>query len=483
MKNKYLLFIILFLSSISPVIGVDWNKFAEDVDGDWNSQYFVEYGAAYATITPQASSNGINIASTKYLFEDNLADFTYGSGPSDTGSKKNYFTVDHQVAVASVMGISEDNIKNGASVTINVDCPQGFDLVSLSNPAFVRPFNIILSTSYVVIGDYEKYEWFQKVSKRLWRGLSDSERESVRLNGPTSVTFDLSPDNPNLQNGDNAKYCVIFDIILELEGNVSNGVLTLDNGTTMPIANLDDYMASVSISIATNGIDGAPSQTIVIPFSGFYDSRLGSNDGESDNFSSLSIISTGRASNIKLDEEQGTPVEVATIDFMRTLGTGIKVLGDDEGREISSDEVDTFTSNAPDGTFEKYQTKIFLSSSANPEIDGGVFRFVHNDLKTGEILDDRNSISYEVRTTDNDTGDIVSFDGTMTRAKLDSSDQVIIPHDMFRTSHLGSGRQGTAWQEYQGSVDIILENKYNVMYSGTYHSYIYVHVFVEDETP
>ena len=90
--------------------------------------------------------------------------------------------------------------------------------------------------------------------------------------------------------------------------------------------------------------------------------------------------------------------------------------------------------------------------------------------------------SYEAK-TDKDTGDIVSFDGTMTSAKLDSSDQVIIPTNMFRLSHLFRGRQGTAWQEYNGIVDIILENKYNIMYSGAYRSYIYVHVFVEDETP
>ena len=474
MKSKLLLFIILSIFSISPVIGVDWNN----VSPDYPSDTFVEYDLPYATITPQSSSVGINIASTKYLFNDDLSNFTYGSGSSDTGGKKNYFTVDHQVAVASVLSISESDIKNGASVTIEVNCPQGFDLVSSSNPAFVRPFNIILSTSYVVIGTYDGS---QENRERRWRGLNDSERESVRLNGPTSVPFDLSQKNgAALKNGSDAKYGVIFDIILELKGTVSNGVLTLDNGTTMSLANLDDYMASVSITISTSNIEGAPSQTIVIPFSGFYDSRLGSNDGDSDNFSSLSITSTGRASNIRLDEEQGIPVQVATIDFMRTLGTGIEKTSN--GQVISSADVNDFSSSAPDGTFDKYKTRIFLSSSANPEVDGGVFRFIHDDLKTGEVLDDRNSIRYAVRTTDKDTGDIVSFDGTMTSAKLDSSDQVIIPTNMFRLSHLGSGRQGTAWQEYSGTVDIILENKYNIMYSGAYRSYIYVHVFVEDET-
>ncbi len=463
MKSKLLLFIILSIFSISPVLGVNWDR---TQSGGPN---YVEYDSAYATITPQESSVGVNMASTKYLFVDNLTNFKYEfQADLDTQGKKAYFTDGHQIAIASVQSIEREDILNGASVTITVDCPNGFEFVSLSNPAFVRPFNIILSTSYVVI------------SNGQWMGLADDERRSVRLDSPTSIPFDLRPDNGTLNNGADAKYGINFDIILELYGTVSNGILTLDDGTTMPLANLDDYMASVSITISTSNIAGAPSQTIVIPFSGFYDSRLGSNDGDSDNFSSLSITSTGRASNIRLDEEQGIPVEVATIDFMRTLGTDF--LLSNGIYDISSDKVDEFTSTAPAGTFDKYKTRIFLSSSANPEVDGGVFRFIHDDLKTGEVLDDRNSIRYEVRTTDNDTGKIVSFDGTMTSAKLDSSDQVIIPTNMFRLSHLSSGRQGTAWQEYNGTVDIILENKYNIMYSGAYRSYIYVHVFVEDET-
>lgn len=460
MKSKLLLFIILFIFSISPVIGVNWDAVKESYDK------FVEYDSAYATITPQSASVGVNMASTEYQFAYSLSDFKYNEGGTSAGGKT-FFTEKHQVAIASVQSIEREDILNGASVTITVDCPNGFEFVSLSNPAFVRPFNIILSASYVLISDGK------------WSGLE--ERKSVRLNAPTSVPFDLGPDNGTLNNGPDAKYGINFDIILELRGNVSNGILTLDDSTTMPLANLDDYMASVSISISTSNIEGAPSQTIVIPFSGFYDSRLGSNDGDSDNFSSLSITSTGRASNIRLDEEQGIPVEVATINFMRTLGTEVRLADNDYN--ISSDKVDEFTSTAPNGTFDKYKTRIFLSSSANPEVDGGVFRFIHDDLKTGEVLDDRNSIRYEVRTTDKDTGDIVSFDGTMTSAKLDSSDQVIIPTNMFRLSHLFRGRQGTAWQEYNGIVDIILENKYNIMYSGAYRSYIYVHVFVENETP
>ena len=81
---------------------------------------------------------------------------------------------------------------------------------------------------------------------------------------------------------------------------------------------------------------------------------------------------------------------------------------------------------------------------------------------------------------------MVVFDGTMTRSEMEglskesAGDYVIIPQNITSRSHPDYGRDVAYWQEYNGTIQVVLERKYNMMYAGAYKSYVYVHVYVED---
>lgn len=427
MKKTLLYFSILIFSSFAA-FGVDWTTTRSEGSGIYIS-------SPEANAAPKSAAIGINLASTEFRYEDSsFNDFIYSEDFKDS----------QQIAVASVMGLSYSDIAaSGTTVSIQVDCPQGFYLVSESNPAYRRPFNIILAVSYARIQPDGSYA---EIRERIGYRLSRTGQ---------SMVLDVSqPALSSRYNGQ--EFRVMFDILLELPGEISNGILTIDN-TTYPIANLYDYTSVVSINISSERNSGMIiSDTITIPFSGYYDSRTGSGEG---NVASLALNPTARASTVNLLEDQGQPLDVASINFLRLL---------DDQRE----------------SFDNVSTRVFMSSSANPDVSGGKFMFVHDSLAGGDILDDRNSISYEVRVTDNDGSDMTIFDGTMIAADLsvfsEDKTKVIIPHNLERRTQANYGSDFAKWQEYDGTVSIILENKYNTMYSGAYHSYIYVHVFVED---
>lgn len=440
--KRVLIVILLFVISFS-LWAVDWT----DVSVDRDIQGIPVYSSPISYVIPRDAAVKVDLASTNFTYSD-VANINFDEGD---------FKAEHQIAVASIQGLRYSDISSGASVTIRVDCPQGLEFISESNPAYRRPFNIVVAVSYARVSHNGSDSTYYTMKEHRGARLSKAGEQFV---------LDVSQNNLP-QSYASQEFWVVFDILLELQGTVENGVLTMNDGSEYTLANLNDYTAAVTVSIScesNNTADSAANvnSSLIIPFSGYYDSR----GGQVEAVSSLSVSPTARASTLRLDEEQGQPIDVATVNFMRLLKTNGRL-----------DE-----SPSP---FDTADTRIFFSSSANPEIDGGKFKFVHDAVQPGDLIDDRNSIQYEIRSVDSSGGHMVVFDGTMTRAEMEgpkesAGDYVIIPQNITSRSHPDYGRDVAYWQEYNGTIQVVLERKYNMMYAGAYKSYVYVHVYVED---
>ena len=456
--RKYLLLIICLIFTINSASSIDWTDVGSPFRGD-----YIKYDSPFVAVVPRAASNHVNLASTNYIYNiDGQIDWRGDEYIDGDGSG---FGAIHQIAIASVMGLSRGDIEANPTLVIDVDCPQGFNFVSSSNPAFKRPFSIVVVIDYAIIRENTS-EWWQSDNSGYYEvdyqtrfRIEDSSTRYVDI-GQTGGSFN--------DDYEGAKFWASINVLLELEGEVAGGVLRFDDGTEMPLADLDDYTATVTLSVSCTANTGInPASTITIPFSGFYDSRLGSSADNGGNLSALSVRPTARASTINLLEDQGETIEVASIDFLRLISSKnpVSTSGEVEGEEY----------------FAPYKSRIFLSSSANPDVNAGEFRFIHNQIAPGGIIDDRNSIRYTVRATDNDTWATAYFDGTMTALEIDNAERdVIVPNNRSSASHGGYGTEGSTWQEYDGTIEIILDKKENTMYSGAYHSYVYIHVFTED---
>ena len=486
MKRRTIILVILIYTFIAVSLFASGN--AEE-DRREQRQKLYNGTSTYAMAIPYNGAFGVNLANSAYInwpnsseevtmewVEDELAE---GIGKYTDAEMIGML----EIAQAKLHGEEEPL----DPIMITCSCPQGFEFVSQSNPSYRRPFEIIL----VPRSQYKVSEVTRDSGE--WSRREPFEGGNKPYSGKASLLTANNPETPDswvIKTADADKYNKAiadvgdfsndvyivyqwYDVILNLPGEIdpATDVLTVTNsrGTvSYPLIEGDDYSALVSITIQW----GDYSDSVTIPFSGYYDSR----GSQESNASALAITPTGNASTVRLDVDQGIPIDVANINFMRWLGYE---------DSVTSGE---YNDNHDPAQFGKENIKsiIFLSSSSNPEINGGEFRFIHNDLQAGEILDDRNSIKYVARTTDNDNGHIVTFDGTMTASYLNSlsenitdSDSVIIPTFYGRGTHGNYAQRRTYWQEYNGTVEIILENKENVtMYSGGYHSYIYVHVFV-----
>ena len=443
---KRILFCLVLIIASFSLHAVDWTASNRNWSGN-----IPQYETPVTFVIPREAAKSADLASTE---------FSYGNDVSSINFDEGDFQSEDQIAVASVQGLRYEDIVSGTSVTIQVDCPQGFEFISESNPAYRRPFSIVVAVSYARVAHNGATATYYTISEHRGARLSHTGQP---------FTIDVSQSKlPSSYSGQ--EFWIVFDILLELQGTVSNGILTMPDGTTYSLANLNDYTASVSVSVSYNSNNTTASHpntsnSLIIPFSGYYDSRGAGGGG---NVSSLAVNPTPRSSTIRIDEEQGQPVTVATMDFLRLLNA-------------------TGRWNTDPSPFDIADTRIFLSSSSNPEINGGEFRFVHDSVKPGDILDDRNSIRYEVRAVDSENGNIVVFDGTMTRGDMElypkesAGDYMIIPRNISSASHPDYGRDVAYWQEYNGSLEVVLERKFNTMYAGAYKSYVYVHVYTEGD--
>lgn len=315
--------------------------------------YVLIISSAFASalyLAPMSGSFGVNLASEKYhLCTATTVDQIQNT--SHVGTTLGNISGPNQYCDESMIAGGALTDARNKTIRISLSCPSGFSFVSQSNPAFVRPFAIVLI-----------------IKQANSRGDSGSTEIISReyIDARTSRTIEVKPTN-------NA---VWFDAVLVLPGSLSGDGNSIDIDRKLyPLVDANDYIANVTISISCE--DANPSElAISVPFSGYFDSD--NRDGDKrDQAMNISIHTTGAASNLDIASLAASqlPVQVAEIETYYFLGGNIASL------------------NAA------MFPRMFLSASNNPytsERDG--FELLHTSVGYDTLHSSYNSIGYEVST-------------------------------------------------------------------------------------
>lgn len=347
-----------------------------------------------------------------------------------------------------------------------------------SDPEFRRPFQIQLAGRIVDDGLHGTL-------------VGDQYSDFGVIHSSGSEVFEATTSRGFLQGigdfleivfaGETINYSVLYEFGIILPGNIENGILRLDDGTTYPIATGNDYSAEITVTAQlvdiSNGVaNPAPigsARTFVLPISGYYDPRFG--DGEDsgvDTSAALYVNPSARAANIDLIRDRGNSIDIASIDF-------------------------SIFNLSQDFTLGQYDESVFLflSSSSNPfDTEAEQFRFLHEDVGFGDAVTESNSIGYTITvvpsadTISHDTsGKIktIEFDGTdylEADGNLQNLDKrIFTAHYAEKLGELASGRT-VHWHSYSGDVKLTLEqNHTTLMNAGAYKSTVYIHVVTDEK--
>lgn len=264
-------------------------------------------------------------------------------------------------------------------------------------------------------------------------------------------------------------YNVAFEFGIILPGDINNGILTLDDVSTYPIASGTDYSAEINITAQL--IDLKPDNstqipenfklpiTFSVPISGYYDQRYsdGADNPDFDTSASLYVTPYARAANINIRDDQGQgQIPIASVDF------------------AIYDLPKTWTEGS---------AFIFLSASSNPFVqDTRGFRFVHESVGFGDAELPTNSIGYKITAvSDSAGGTSVTFDGSdyLTVNGDYPKNKIMTDHNDMTLGSLFGG--GTAhWHSWNGELMLTLDTNNRMMNEGLYRSTVYVHVVTDD---
>ncbi len=296
---------------------------------------------------PMKGSFGVYLASDKYRADDRP---DKEKSPIHVGPSLSSITGHGQYCDESmVAGGSFDEASAGDSFEISVSCPTGFNFVSQSNNAFVRPFELIFV-----------------VNKGSAHGGTVAESKPYTISGSSSNRFTLDSEGYN---------AVWFDVILVMKGDLSSdGNSLIIDGKSYPLADSDDYTATVTITMKSE--DANPGiLSISIPFSGYFESN--SAGKKEPNAMNVSISTSPAASNLDIKtlaaEQKAT--KVADIEMYYFIGT------DDEA------------------SVHKFHPRMFLSSSNDPYVGAeNEFELLHTSVGYDTPHTSYNSIGYIVST-------------------------------------------------------------------------------------
>lgn len=425
-------------------------------------------------VAPYNGAYGIPIASPYYQG----GSWDDPEKPTDGFDDINEYSNSEIIAVGGIQNLSESEYNSiGGELKVTVTCPNGFYLISQSNPAFKRPFELQL-----IWTDARRYEQrlyytggntpvagsnWEKIDDNQWK--KDYEKDIISNEGSPEKSGTLRDwileDEEPYSDTEIFKYRNQFidfwcDLILILPGEIlsnSDTLLVKDGNRNIeyPLIEADDYTAIVTITFEYGDL---PPESITIPFSGYY--RRGEYD-KSDDVCSLLVTPTAEAAHLSIPEDRGTWQTVGNLEFMLS-------------------------------TFRTYSTSpytdspvIFASSSRDPEDStADIFRLVHESVDFNTPLTQTNSIEYEVRirkTQGLGTSSYV-FDGTGSIDDVNTSHPgTVSPYGIVpkkESAKLNHTNQ-MDYYSYAGVVEVMLEPGTNVMYAGRYSGTVYIHVVAD----
>lgn len=311
--------------------------------------------AATLYLAPMQGSFGVNLASSKYradLGKDNPT----GPGFADLLSnvKDGEYCDESMIA-----GCSMENASGGDVVKVTVSCPYGFNFVSQSNSAFVRPFAI----AFIIH------------SGSMHMGASGATYIGTEIiSGSTTNAFEKT-----IPDGDRA---IWFDVVLVLPGELAEDGRSINiGGKLYPLANGDDYVSTLNITIETEAATGDGPKTITtsIPFSGFFNSNDVAAEKNREAAMNISIHPTAAASNLDIKGLSASQEakKVADIEMYYFVGN-------------ETENITPILSKPP---------RMFLSASNDPFLpnDEG-FELLHTSVGYDTPHTSYNSIGYSVST-------------------------------------------------------------------------------------
>ena len=410
------------------------------------------YGlSAQMYLAPMSGSSGVNLASTKYR-----ADIETGwvNGTPEwisNGDGGINAVTDGKYCDRTMIAGGQYSGSSNQTVTVTITSSSGFNFISQSNNAYKRPFELLFLVR---------------------RGSSHgSGTESyVQIISGLNNTFEIKTEDQN---------SVWFDVILVLPGTLSadGHSIVMDNGIMYPLANADDYVADITIRMSLSS--GSEQRSVIIPFSGFFDSD--SSDQYRDDTMNISIQRTAAASNLNIKNlaETGERVPIASIEMYYFLGT------DSTGKN----------------------PRMFLSASNDPFTqDAEGFKLLHTSVGYDTPHTTYNSIGYQLiaysysesaltnpvaiqdgadfsSPTIKRTFDGKSFVASDNAGALTGSETFIYPQyyravsfDDYDTDALR-----TYYYYWKSDIQLVMdEMTMDVMYSGMYQDTIYFHVIYEE---
>ena len=446
-------------------------------------------------LIPYTGAFGVNMASSNFKGTvggfDSVIGTTIGDQKSPpwvdssisafsngTYDSSKYYCDEHMIALGGVYDIP--TAQNGSNMTITVNCPSGFYFTSVSNPNSKRPFELIVvprcHDSYHVDGLFGGH--WEDEERTIYPILIDNSKNNIPQ--PIEYTF-----NAHRSDGD---YRIWFDLVLVLPLSadpIPNSNYVEAYNKRYPLIPADDYSAIVTIKVEWG--DGQ-SQSIVIPFSGFYTGTVSGVDKNTGSVS-LRVATTSAAANLDIQQHAKTPITVANVDFMYDNTSSENYKHDNGFLGLGAYEEQKFA-------FDDYM-KIFLSSSNNPEEPNPEeFRLINdNARKAGSVLTNFNSIGFEIVArgeegnigSNTDTGwnppgaiyKTRTFQGDDSIIK--GLDEAIVPIRIVDTStHASNLAAAREYFTYKGTLDVVIDEPPEVMNPGAYTGIVYVHV-VSDE--
>ncbi|MBO8436728.1 MAG: hypothetical protein IAA97_07095 [Spirochaetes bacterium] len=416
-------------------------------------------------LAPNNSITNINMNSPAWSDEKAQEDY------NNIRDDEDLFAPNQYVVTGALYGVKESSDwfgdsdedkekRYGIEVSVSSDSWDGkyFWFTSQSNPDSKRPF-ILQAT-------------FQNRDFGYARNVSHN-REVYTLNGGDSFASYYFYDRDDwlvLRNR-----ALLFDIAIVLPGTINNGVLTLDDGRTYPIASADDYSADLSVILRlvkrngeTNNPDGwtGPEDlSFSFPISGFYDPTIDSPGTITEANSSLNIHMLPKAANIDLQLDQGQSKLIPIADLSYAV---YNIKGNAEDVQISDDDI-----------------FLFLSASSNPFTKNSRgFEFVHEDVTSEEQKNNQNTIGFDITAIATDeSGQNIKFDGT---DFLSGDGSVNNPAKKITTTHHDDTIQHMDppsyrhWHSYDGTLYLTLDDR-SMMDAGYYKGYVYVHAIVNGD--
>ena len=388
-------------------------------------------------------SFGVNLADTDYMervFNEENKKIEWVDENTEIGKynedRVHHYLRKHTIAHGGIFSM-DGQIQPGSDpeYTVTFEAPNGFNFVNNANPIYIRPFRIQVLQNYV---DTAPETYMQK-AKMVDDNLAWAQFKWSDING--------------LSNPKESK----FDLLLVLEGDVDNGVLTVNN-RQYPLAE-GEYSALLTVNITATYTDvygqmQTRESSVTIPMSGYY---YGDDEGKMDDTVGIYINPYPIVSNLNLATMGGNLVSIAELEVMKYLSNN----PDDQGKWGQDD------------------IRIFFSSNPDPFTKGSRFSLVHTSVPAGGLLTSANHVKYSVYADGARGRADAVFEGDASVQEVMASGDTAA---YISTEHHENTVSSTYYHyhTYSGEIRILMDEPTTAMLPGIYRSTIYVHVIAPD---